>query len=444
MGVKEFLLDLKNNQHIMKMLGYTDNLLGSLIAEVDALQANQRTKDYAILRLKDKDYGDFVVENHRFRWKTPVGTVASYRKDRLVNRPYRIMVVDDEIWVCSLYQRIARFDADFSFKGYFGVWGDFTDEHPERYAYPRGFTVKEDRVYMAFEWRHRVACYDRNTGERVWVFGNGSPGVPENGQVYSPYDVDVLPNGHVLVACFYGQPEGAVSNAGMVIELDEDGKFVKTHLSYKKDGYPWNGDVSHPVSLRVVENPETGRTEVWISYWSGDLIAIFEWNESEGLVYKDIIGKTPGLNVGAVRIRDFFVDYPGKKVYISADGPKKIACLDLETHNLVGYIGKVLWEDYDGNPETPAGFSQVAGLALTDDGRILVCDYGNNRVQQFPINLLVASKVELEYEGTVPAFKHVEFVSNNDFNLKAMTISKYRATLLYECPDPEIVICGLL
>jgi hypothetical protein len=75
MGVKEFLLDLKNNQHIMKMLGYTDNLLGSLIAEVDALQANQKTRDYAILRLKDKDYGDFVIEGGQLRWKVPVGTV---------------------------------------------------------------------------------------------------------------------------------------------------------------------------------------------------------------------------------------------------------------------------------------------------------------------------------------------------------------------------------
>jgi outer membrane protein assembly factor BamB len=172
-------------------------------------------------------------------------------------------------------------------------------------------------------------------------------------------------------------------------------------------------------------------------------VAVFEYREGE-LVYKNVFGKTPGINVGSIHIRDFFVDYSDSKLYLAADSPKVIACLDINTGNLLGYIGQVKWEDYDGNPDTPGGFSQVAGVALTPDGRILVCDYNNNRVQQFPKELCVAEKVELEYEGNIPPFKHVEFVSNSRLNFATKTVSKYKPALLYNPPDPEIVICGLL
>jgi len=442
--IEAFLNDLKQNQQAMKLLGTPLNVIEDGLNEIAQLRANQRVRDYAILRLKDKDYDLFEVVEGKFRWKVPVGTVLAQRLDGLTNRPWRIRRVDDEIWVVSLYQCVARFDQNFSFIGYFGEWGEFSDTYPNRYVYPRGIAVTEDKVFLAFDWRHRVGCYDRETGEKIWLFGDGTTGVPEDGRLYNPYDVAVLPNGNVLVACFYGQPQGAVSNAGFISEhKKEDGSLVKVHFKYARDGYPWNGDVCHPTTIRMVQRPDE-KWELWVGYHDRNLIAVFEYDEAEGnFSYKTSFSKTSGLNVGDLYIRDFVVDAGYEKIYLTADGPSVVACLSMETHDLLGYLGVHKWEDYDGNPDTPGGFSQPTGVEVIED-KILVADYTNNRIQQFPLNLVTAGKVRVEYGGEVPAFKKIEFCSEKRFGMEKMVLEDMPQKLLVNPPSEQVVVCGVL
>jgi len=440
MTAEAFLEDIKQNEQVMRLLGNPVHVIDDALNEVAALKANQRVRDYAVFTLSDRDYGLFSITDRKIEWKFPVGTVLSNRKDGLVDRPYRVKVVGDEIWVLSYYMLLAKFDLDFSFKGFFGSWGDYSAGN---YVYPRGFAVSEDRVYMVSDNRHVAAAFDRHTQQTLWVFGSGSPGLPEDGKLYAPYDVDILPDGHILIACYYGRPADAVANSGMVIELDENGEYVRTHLAYRRNGGPWVGDVSKPVALQVLTNPHTSQVEVWIAYFDKDLIAVFEWDGSE-LVYQTVYSKTPGLNVGSISVRDFVVDYDNNRLYAGCDAPKVVACIDLTTSNLLGYIGGYKFEDYDGNPETPGGFGQVAGLALTPDGRLIAADYSNNRIQQFPKELITAGDILVEYRGEIPDFKKVEYISDERFSLDKSGIPMRPQKMLRESLPPQVFVCGLL
>lgn len=443
--IEAFLTDLKQNQQVMKLLGNPVNLIEEALNEIAQLRTNQ-DKGHTILRLKDKDYDFFEVVEGKFKWKIPVGTVVAKRLDDLIDRPWRIKKVDDEIWVVSLYRRVARFDLNFSFIGYFGEWGEFDENYPNRYHYPRGIAVTEDRVFLAFDWKHRLGCYNRETGERMWLFGDGTAGVPEDGRLYDPCDVAVLPNGNVLVACYYGQPEGAVDNAGFISEHNkEDGSLVKVHLKYARDGYPWNGDVCYPRAIRMVQRPDDGKWELWVAYYNRNLIAVFEYDETnDSFTYKTSYSKTPGLNVGALYINDFTVDSEYKKVYAAVEGPNVVACLDVETHDLLGFIGKTRWEDYDNNPNTPGAFMKPKGVEVVND-KLLIADEINNRIQQFPLNLVSASqKVRIEYEGEMPEFKKIEFCSEERFLFEKMVLEDIPQNLLNNPPPEQIVVCGVL
>ena len=443
--IEAFLTDLKQNQQVMKLLGNPVNVIEEGLNEIAQLRSNQ-DKDHTILRLKDKDYDFFEVVEGEFRWKVPVGTVVANRLDGLISRPWRIKKVDDEIWVVSLYERVARFDLNFSFIGYFGEWGDFDNSYPNRYRHPKGIAVTEDRVFLAFDSQHRVGCYNRETGEKIWLFGDGTAGEPEDGRLYNPYDVEVLPNGNVLVACYYGQPEGAVSNEGFISEHNkENGSLVKVHFKYARDGYPWNGDVCRPKTIRMVQRPEDSKWELWVAYYNKNLIALFEYDETnDSFTYKISYSKTPGLNVGALYINDFVVDEEYKKIYLTVGGPNVVACLDVETHDLLGFIGHTRWEDYDNNPNTPGAFISPSGIEIIND-KLLVADYTNDRIQQFPLNLISISQlVGIEYEGEIPDFKKIEFCSEKRFLLEKMLLEDMPQHLLGNPPPEQIIICGVL
>jgi hypothetical protein len=382
--IDKFLTDLKNNNEVMQLLGNPTNLIDSMISYYQ--QLSNRRYTYAVYKPKNKDFGFIEIKDGKVI-KKGLGTVLTVRWGGLVNRPYNIRKVGNEIWIASLYTRLRKFDENFSYLGEFGVWGD---EFPDKYVHPRDFVVTDEHVVIVCEWRHRVVCYKRDTAESVWMIGDGQAGNPQDGRVWNPYSIDVLPDGNYILASFYGQPEGAITNGGFVAKVDKDTGNMTVLLSYKKDGFPWNGDVCHPIFVRVYDN------EVWISYWDRDIIAVFEYT-GDALVYKRTYGRTSGLNVGAIRIRAFSYNKDEGRVYLTADAPKKIACLDAETHDLLGHFGFVRWEDYNNNPETPGAFLTPSGIIELGDN-LVVCDYSNNRVQLIPKEFLFATQFDVEYE----------------------------------------------
>jgi hypothetical protein len=432
--IEAFLNDLKENQSVMKLLGNPINTIDDCLNEVAQLRANQKSRDYAVLRLKNKDYEFFEVVDGKLKWKTSIGTVLSVW-DGTIDRPWRVRKVNDEIWVVSENKQVARFDLNFSFLGFFGEWGSFSESYPNRYEHPRGIAVTEDRVFLAFDKECRVGCYDR-TGERIWLFGDGTSGRPENGRLYNPCDVAILPNGNILVACYNGRPQGATASNGYISEhKKEDGSLVKVHFKYARDGYPWNGDVCHPSTIRMIQRPDE-KWELWIVYDERKLIGVFEYNETEGsFTYKTCYSLQS-------RIRDFVVDASYEKIYLTTEGPARVVCLSIETHDVVGQLGVSRLEDYEGASDTKAGFAMPTGIELSDD-RILVADYTNNRLQQFPLSLIEAGKVEIEYEGEMPCFKKIDFCSESRFDLEKMTLEDMPQNLLVNPAPEQIVVCGV-
>ena len=98
--IEAFLNDLKENQSVMKLLGNPINTIDDCLNEVAQLRANQKSRDYAVLRLKNKDYEFFEVVDGKLKWKTSIGTVLSVW-DGTIDRPWRVRKVNDEIWVVS-------------------------------------------------------------------------------------------------------------------------------------------------------------------------------------------------------------------------------------------------------------------------------------------------------------------------------------------------------
>ena len=191
--IGDFITDIKANRTAMSALGSPNTLLDSAKAELELANTELSKGTYTTLTLDDKTSTYYNLVNGKITLKAPMGTVSVYRKDALVNRPYRVLTVGEEIWVFNYSQRPAIFDNDFSFKGYFGEYGNF--ESANRFAYCRGAEVSDDHVIMASVSRHRVGCFDRKSGELVWNFGDNTAGVPQDGRLYSPNDITFLPNG---------------------------------------------------------------------------------------------------------------------------------------------------------------------------------------------------------------------------------------------------------
>lgn len=136
------------------------------------------------------------------------------------------------------------------------------------------------------------------------------------------------------------------------------------------------------------------------------------------------------------------MDASYEKIYLTTEGPARVVCLSIETHDVVGQLGVSRLEDYEGASDTKAGFAMPTGIELSDD-RILVADYTNNRLQQFPLSLIEAGKVEIEYEGEMPCFKKIDFCSESRFDLEKMTLEDMPQNLLVNPAPEQIVVCGV-
>jgi len=429
------------NEKALSFLGNPKSQITGMIQDLSQNEYSNK-KTYYKYSLKDNDYGIFKVQNKKIIWKDNLKTVSSKYKQNIISRPWHIRKVDDLLWVSSLYKPLALFDLNFSFKGYFGEYGDFSDQNPNRYIYSKGFSVSSSTVFIAHQWRHRVSAHDRETGELKWIFGSGEVGLPDAGKLSNPTDIAILPSGNILVSCWDMNIEG--KGAGAIVELDKDnGSFVKIHLSYKRNGDPWNGDVHCPSSIKIIKN-KNNNFELWISYYYKNCIGIFSYDETlNTFSYKKILGKTANLEIGDIYIQNFCIDDNYEKVFLLANGPKVIACLDIETNDLIAFVGRSIWEDYSSNPNTLGGFFNPSGIEIVGDS-IYVCDYANNRIQQFDISLFNSTKyIDIEYEGEDHSFnkRSIDYISNEsfDYNNKTLRISinKISCTKI----DPEIIVC---
>jgi len=444
--IKSFLNDIKNNSKVMNLIGNPTHIIDECIQKTDEYIENQKTKEYSILRPVDGDYGSFTIENGELKWKSFVGTVISRRSSGLIDRPVKIRTFDGKLWVCSYGSgRVSIFNEHFSFEGYFGEHGNFDTN--DRFTVPYGIDILDNKVALAFYNRHRCGVYNKTTGKNIWLFGDGTIGNPENGKLNYPVDVAWLPNGNLLVSCLYGQPTGAVSNAGYIAEFDgETGSFVKVHLSHDTpEGYPWNNSVDNPMTIRMVQNPTTNNWELWVAYNDQHIVAVFDYNETNNeFEFNRIYSKNSQMNAGNLNARDIYVDYTKGSVYFTILGMNVVAEIDLDTHNLKGYIGFTLWEDFDGNPETSGAFVAPYSLTILGD-KICVADYTNNRIQAFPLELISETRKNIPYTGDdLTKYKKIDYVSDDRFVIDNSVLTAMPQEFLKKPLLKEISVCGIL
>jgi hypothetical protein len=311
----------------------------------------------------------------------PAGVVASYYTDRIINAPRALRKVDDEYWVGGS-GRIARFDINWTFLGYWiGSWGNVNETN--HYEYPESFCIDETngRIIMAMGGRHIVRAFDLETGDHLWTFGTPySAGNLADGLMYNARDVDLLPNGNVVICSTNGTGEinGVTgnNNSGYVAELNgADGTFVACRLMAMPNRYDaWEGRVHYPVRARYFASDNciyisTGRNHV----------GVFDADTWKNIT---TYTKPQGWDVDAITPMGLAIE--DGELIVACNSPRSIVALGLADHDYKWHAGTVGW-DARNTPRNQIGeMLDIWDILPVGDGTVLVADAGNSRIMQLP------------------------------------------------------------
>ena len=293
-----------------------------------------------------------------------------------------------------------------------------------RFLSPHGLAIAPDgSIYVADSNNHRVVKLDA-VGRYVKAFGTWS-GEPPNGDFfnpdwnpppgtfYEPWDVAIAPDGSVYVADlwnsrvqkfdeegnfvtmwggfsdsgqaargaegrFYGPRGVAVDDDGQVYVSDTGNKRVQvfdadgTFVAQFGGGGLLDGNLDEPVGIAVTGEGEIVVVDTWngrIQVFNAEGQPLRKWDVAGWLDYtqadfgRSRVGK-PYLTVG-----------PDGRIYVSDQVGNRILVFDASGNYLASF-GRFGADD--------AGFAAPSGVAIDEQGNILVVDTGNGRVMKFP------------------------------------------------------------
>ncbi len=370
--VQRFLADFAANDRALRAMGYdAASQRLELLQQEAALSAD---RIWIKAEPANQDHKTLLAR---------IGVVHSgYRDHGRINRPTAIRKVGGEYWVASYYQRIARFDANWTFLGWWpGAWG--ADHAAGQYSNVEDFAVDEanDRLFAALGGRHRVMAFQLSDGSHLWTWGDGTPGDYADNRPNTPRSVELLPNGNVAVAVWNGAGPAGVA-AGYVAELDGTaGTAVAARLERKTDGFPWNGEVDRPIRIRLLN----GRLYVSLYYLNGGMVGVFDpttWQPIETYT------QPQGWDVQSVSPWGLCLDDPdpaaATELVVCANSPKVIVALGLTDHDYKWHAGEQRWDDRAGADNIPGELHDIRDVLPLGGGLFAVADYGNNRIMVLP------------------------------------------------------------
>ena len=361
--LRVWLEELKNNNNMKRACCLSDSMIDEFIKELD--DASIPLKTFQIY------YPVSVPES-------PIGVVVSrYTDNGVIYRPTCVRKVGNEWWIGSYYTSIAKFDENFSYLGKVGFYGN-PISNPNRYQYTYSFCVNpEQDIYIVTCYAfHVVKCFRISDNSLVWTAGDGSPGNVSDGHLYNPYDVDFLPNGNIIVSCYNGigrlQDGTTGTGPGHITEIDvSSGNIIASRVINVNGGYPWHGGIGNPTRARVFGD------RIYISSMSRDVVGVWDVNTWE---YITVYTKPREIDIGDLNILGIYVDDTENEIVLSLAGPRKIAALGLDDHDIKWISGELCWDDRSNAENKPGVILQPSDLYKFSDNSYLVCDYGNNRV----------------------------------------------------------------
>jgi len=231
---------------------------------------------------------------------------------------------------------------------------------------------REGRVYVADEWLHRISIFDKDGN---FLSKWGDPGSAE-GQLTGPTGLAFDSQDNLYVTEILSH---------RVQKFTKDGKFL---LSWGKEGAA-HGELSQPWGIAV-----DGDYNVYVADWHNDRVEKFT---SDGN-YLATFG-TPGDGKGELRRpSDVAVDKDGD-VYIADWWNHKVEVYDSAGEHITTFIGDAerlsKWAQtvVESNPDAIKArlrveslepewrFNRPTGIAVGDDGRIMVTESQRMRVQ---------------------------------------------------------------
>jgi len=433
--LKELMSQLKEDEHLRSRLGPGATMLDKAVEELEQLSTETTTRDYQVFGLADKDYGAFRVINGEIQWPYPIGTRVSYSKTNLIYNPIdmRYDAETDTVFVTSWNWGVRLFDRNFSYKGGFS----------KNLGYCWGIDVNGEIVVVSDNYGHRVRCLDRK-GTLLWTLGDGVAGALVDGHLYRPTGVAILPNGNIMVACNYGRETSSDPTYGTISEHDRNtGELVKVHLKYQGNGQAWNNEVYRPTFMRVVYPPNSD-PELWFSM-ERDYVAVFTIDPNTGdLTYKRVYGRSDRFSLFSMTVRGLAVSTDYRRLYVAVAGPQVVGVLDIDSGDVLGFVGHQGFENAKDLPETPGVFLDVQGVELIEDQELLVADSSNHRIQGFPTGVLEVPGFVLSYSllDGADQLDDVLYTSDDKFDLS--TLTRIVATRdLITCSFPKkVLLCG--
>ena len=322
--------------------------------------------------------------------------VDFYTSGGQVNRPTCIRLVGGEYWIASYNTRIARYDINGSFLGYWiGKYAAPTT-NDDSYANSNSFVADEvnDRLFIIMPYY--VRAFTLSTGDLLWSFGTGASGNLIDNAIYTGTDVDLLPNGNIVVCSQNGK--GVISGVegighGHIDEFNaETGALIACRIMYAPDtkGEAWQQSCYRPYACRVLNN------RLYVSMNSGDHVGVFDVDTFQ---YIESFTKPRGLDVGSIGATGVALNATNDELVVAANSPKRLVGLGLSDHDIHWYSGQQRWDDRAASSKKIGDFQDIRHVLNIGSGRYMVADYGNHRV------MVVGESTQLtvQYSVTIPA-----------------------------------------
>ena len=313
-------------------------------------------------------------------------------------------------------QRIARYDLNGSFLGYW-IGDRYHPSHRDSYDYLHAFAIDatHDRIYIAMGGAHRVRAFSLSTGEMIWNAGNGHSGDLKEGRYHSPYDVELLPNGNVLVCCRKGRGQQGDIEAigdGHITELNgETGELIACRLMYQPNtrGEAWANACANPEQARILDDGL-----LYVSMTNHDHVGV--WNP-ETWEYVKSYTKPAGVDIARINPRGITLNTHQDELIIVANSPKMIVALGLTDNDYKWHVGQQRWDDKTSATNRIGEFQDICDVLCIGDDLYAVADYGNNRV------MIVGNKryLDIPYNITIPDGYEIVHPPAN-FNIETSTL----------------------
>ncbi len=322
--------------------------------------------------------GPSISDPYQARWQDvaavkTIGSAGSAPGEFV--SPHGIAIAPDgSIYIAdSGNHRVVKFGADGQLDLHFGTWSgeppnsDFLnpDWNPPGGTFYEPWDVAvgpDGMVYVADLWNSRIQKFDAN-GKFVTTWGgfgnSGQRAVGAEGRFYGPRGVAVGADGRVYVA--------DTGNKRVQV-FDRDGRF----LTQFGGGGLLDGNLDEPVGIAVNGDGEIVVADTWngrIQVFGPDGQAlrkweIFGWYDPAAPDFGQAKVGKPYLGVG-----------PDGRIYIADQVANRILVFDRsgQYQASFGQFGS------EGN-----GFSAPSGVAVDEQGNVLVVDTGNSRLMVFP------------------------------------------------------------